>query len=112
MVQKYSKDVVMQEDGAKYHHAKIPTAFKTKEGVICLKWPAQSPDLSPIKNLWKQLKNAISARRYKIRSIYEIEVALQQEWAKIKEEALNKLMESMPKRISEMLSRKGGATHY
>jgi hypothetical protein len=41
-----------------------------------------------------------------------MEVALQQEWAKIKEETLNKLIESIPKRISEMLSQKGGATHY
>jgi hypothetical protein len=39
MVRKYGKDVVIQEDRAKYHHAKIPTVFKTKEGVICLKWP-------------------------------------------------------------------------
>jgi hypothetical protein len=41
-----------------------------------------------------------------------MEVALRQEWAKIQEEALDSLMESMPKRMKEMLKKKGGSTHY
>jgi hypothetical protein len=77
-----------------------------------LVWPPQSPDLSPIENLWKRLKDRISARRHRIRNIKEIEIALQQEWAKLKEEILNGLMESMPKRINEILKNKGGSTKY
>jgi hypothetical protein len=102
----------MQEDGAKYHFAKIPTANKDLHKVRRLDWPPQSPDLSPIENLWKQLKNAISARRHRIRTTEEMEVALRREWTKIQKESLEKLMESMPKWIAQMLKNKGGVIEY
>ena len=100
MRRKYGTEVVMQEDGARYHFAKIPTAYKDLYKVKRLSWPPQSPDLSPIENLWKQLKDAISARRHRIRTILEMEIALRQEWAKIQEETLEKLMKSMPIRMA------------
>jgi transposase len=62
-------------------------------------WPVKSPDLSLIENIWKYLKDRIARRRHRIRSIEEIEAALRQEWAKIEPKFLEKLMESMPKRI-------------
>jgi N-acetyl-beta-hexosaminidase len=51
MVRKYGKKVMMQEDGAKYHFAKIPTTYKTFYKVKLFSWSAQSPDLSLIENL-------------------------------------------------------------
>jgi len=112
MRRKYGREVVMQEDGAKYHFAPIPAAYKESHKVQRLDWPPQSPDLSPIENLWKQLKDRISARKHRIRSIQEMEIALQQEWAKIEEEVLERLMESMPNRINLMLANKGGSIKY
>jgi hypothetical protein len=53
MRRKHRKEVVMQKDGAKYHFAPILTAYKDFYKVQRLNWPPQSPDLSPIKNLWK-----------------------------------------------------------
>jgi transposase len=100
------------EDGAKYYFAKVFTAYKAFHKVRLLIWPPQSPDLNPIENLWKQLKDAISRRRHRIRTIEEMEHALRQEWAKIQKETLEALVESMPKRIAMMLKNKGGSTKY
>ena len=58
------------------------------------------------------MKDRISARRYRIKTIEEIEMALKQEWAKIEEEFLDKLMESIPRRIKQMIQNKGGSTKY
>ena len=58
------------------------------------------------------MKDRISARRHRIRSIEETEIALQQEWAKIEEEILDGLIESIPKRIDQILKNKGGSTKY
>jgi hypothetical protein len=41
-----------------------------------------------------------------------MEVALKQEWARIIEETLEKLVDSMPRRIKQMLKNKGGLIKY
>jgi hypothetical protein len=51
MRRKYGPEVVMQEDGAKYHFAPVAARYKNSQKVRCMPWPAQSPDLSPIKNI-------------------------------------------------------------
>ncbi len=112
MVRKYGNGVMTQEDGAKYHFGKRAAAYKKLHKVHLFPWPAQSPDLSPIENLWKQLKDAISVRRHQIRTVEEMEHALRQEWDKIRKETLEALIESMPRRISQMIKNKGGSTKY
>ena len=51
MRRKYGPDVVMQEDNALWHKAKLVTNYLDKQKVKRLRWPPQSPDLSPIENL-------------------------------------------------------------
>jgi hypothetical protein len=46
------------------------------------------------------------------RTIEEMEIALQQEWAKLEAETLDKLMQSMLTRINQMLTNKGDSTKY
>jgi hypothetical protein len=41
-----------------------------------------------------------------------MEYALRQEWDKIRKEILAVLVESMPRRIAQMLKNKGGSTKY
>ena len=112
MVSKYRKEVVIQEDGAGYHYTKMLAAFKARMKVKILSWPPQSPDLSPIENLWKQMKDRIARRRHRIRTIEEMEAALRFEWANIEEELLVTLVESMPKRMAALKKAKGGSTKY
>ena len=79
MRRKYGTKVLMQEDGAKYHFAPAAATCKDQKKVKRLRWPAQSPDLSPIENLWKQVKDAVSSRYHWIRSIDEIAIIIKEE---------------------------------
>ena len=51
MVKKYGSDVVMQEDNAPWHTATIIGKYLANKGIKRIKWPPQSLDLNPIKNL-------------------------------------------------------------
>lgn len=47
----YGLDMVIQEDNASWHKAKIVTNWLTGQKVKTIRWPPQSPDLSLIENL-------------------------------------------------------------
>lgn len=52
----------LQQDGAGAHFAKVTTDFLKGEGVnfwLKGKWPGNSPDLSPIENVWGIMKETI-----------------------------------------------------
>ncbi|KIM99231.1 hypothetical protein OIDMADRAFT_127314, partial [Oidiodendron maius Zn] len=72
----------------------------------------QSLDLLPIENLWNRIKNIIARKRYRIKNISMMEVALQEIWPEIKGERLDKLNESMLYRLDAYIKNKGGSTKY
>ncbi len=54
---------VFQQDNAKPHPAAITTAWLCSRRARMLNWPACSPDLSPIENIWCIIKWEIHQRR-------------------------------------------------
>ena len=47
-------DASLQDDNARPHNARITENFLQAHGVERMQWPAVSPDLNPIENLWDQ----------------------------------------------------------
>ena len=56
-----------------------------------MQWPAQSPDLNLIENLWKQLDDKVRLH-CKFRNVEELYQVLQTAWSQIKQVQIDKLI--------------------
>ncbi len=89
-----------------HHTAAITTARLRSRRVRVLNWPACSPDLSPIENIWRIIKRKIRQRWPWTRTLQ------QQEWDQIPTPKLQKLITSMPRCLQTVLKRRGDATPW
>ncbi len=71
---------------------------------------ANSGDLSPIKNVWRILKQRVKIR--KARNEDELQQYIVEEWERITIDEINKLIETMPDRINQVIEREGDVTEY
>uniref|UniRef100_A0A3Q3JGX1 Tc1-like transposase DDE domain-containing protein n=1 Tax=Monopterus albus TaxID=43700 RepID=A0A3Q3JGX1_MONAL len=75
-----------------------------------MEWPAQSPDLNPIENLWGDIKNVVSEA--KPRNAEELWNVVQLSWAGIPVHRCQKLVDSMQHRCEAVLRNSGYTTKY
>ncbi|CAH2004254.1 unnamed protein product [Acanthoscelides obtectus] len=102
--------VKFQQDNAPCHKAARTMAWFRENCIELLDWPAQSPDLNPIEHLWGLLKRKI--RRHTFKNKEDLKRRLREEWNALTYEECNKLVRSLPKRISAVIKAKGGTTKY
>ncbi|CAB5392164.1 unnamed protein product [Rhizophagus irregularis] len=50
---------IFQEDNAALHRSRVVMAAHENAGIVTLDWPAQSPDINPIENIWAEMKMMI-----------------------------------------------------
>lgn len=103
-------DFIFQQDGDPKHTAKIVDQWFVKQRIKKLDWPAQSPDMNPIEHLWTVIKRKVQERSPKNKK--ELEQVLREEWELLDKKTLENLVESMPRRVAEVIKAKGGHTRY
>jgi transposase len=94
-----------QQDGAPAHRAKKTMKCLLKRVNVIDGWPPNSPDLSPIENVWGILKVRIAARGPS--TVEELGQMLQEEWDKLEIDVINRLMASIPGRFQLCIAQEG-----
>ena len=101
------------QDGAPCHKSIKTTQFLNANGIDCVPWPSYSPDMNAIENVWNVLKRKLF-RFGSGGSRDELIAKATHIWntdPDVKATA-TACVQSMQHRVSELVLRKGGHTHY
>ena len=102
---------VLQYDGAPCHTSASSRRYLESKAIRHLSdWPAQSPDLNLIENLWNELKRTV--REMNPTNLEDLWKAADAGWAAISSEKIRRLYDSMSRRICAVIAAKGGNTKY
>ena len=104
-------DFVFQQDNASCHKSRMTMRWFQRHNFQVLDWPAQSPDLNPIENLWATLKRKVDAKR-PFKNMAALREAAKAAWSEIGEDELCNLLSSMPLRVRLVREAKGGTSEY
>ncbi|RCN47603.1 hypothetical protein ANCCAN_06377 [Ancylostoma caninum] len=77
-----------------------------------MQWPACSPDLNPIENLWAIVARKVHPNGAQHNTVNDLKVAVLSACASIPMDTINNLVSSMKNRIYEVILKRGGPTKY
>jgi len=98
------------QDGDRAHTARATAewlAARNPPVTVLEGWPANSPDINVVENVWAPLKDRIAARQPKSKE--QLIKFARQEWAKLGPDDFRKLIDSMSRRLSLV---RGGPIKY
>lgn len=103
---RYGQEYVFQQDNASIHVSKAMKQFFIDKNIDLLPWPARSPDLNIIENVWAELCRYIYDGK-PINSLLELRNRIQEASVHINTEYIQKLYASFNTRVSDCLKAGG-----
>lgn len=103
-------DFIFQQDNDSKHTAGVTKRFFENRRIKVLPWPAQSPDMNPIENLWEIVKDRVAELQPK--NVAELRAKILEVWSQIPAEMCQKYALSFTKRSLKLCRNKGRSTKY
>ncbi|GFX25316.1 transposable element Tc3 transposase [Trichonephila clavipes] len=90
---------VFMDDNATCHRTLAVQDCLDSEGIQRLVWPARSPDLNPIENVWDTFGRQVAGRNYPPTNKNTLIRALTEDWDKLPQQLLDNVLQSMVRRV-------------
>ena len=110
-IQFHGPNVTFMHDNARPHSAAITKQFLATNNVNVLDWPANSPELNPMDQVWDELGRRVR-RNHVILTVNDLAAALQAEWATLSAPFIQRYVNSMRRRITACIAQNGGHMKY
>lgn len=110
----FGDDFIFQQDNCSTHVSVYSSDRFAELGVELLAWPSRSPDLNIIENCWSVIAHEVYDGR-QFASEKDLWPAIDRAVSHInahKQDALQKLFDSIPRRLLDCVDRKGDLTDY
>lgn len=109
-------DMIYQHDGAPAHRAQVSRDYLEDNNINLLRWPAQSPDLNIIENVWQILKEEVGDLNHVGKNeVDELIRIIKTSWDRIRNdrpEIITNLYASIPDRLRECMRVNGRQIKY
>lgn len=101
-----------QQDNAAIHTSRATKTWLTSHNIPLLQWPACSPDLNPIENVWGIIVRKVYAENHQYGNVEDLKNAIIKSWNEISDQVRKNLISSMGRRLFQVAEKRGGTTDY
>lgn len=108
----WQPDHLFMQDNAAIHRSGSTMAYLTHNEIAVLPWPACSPDLNPIENVWGLMVRDVYRDNKQYATVAELKIAVVEAWSNLNLHTLDNLARSVPNRLIEVVKCSGGPTKY
>ncbi|MBW0494444.1 hypothetical protein O181_034159 [Austropuccinia psidii MF-1] len=105
------KELTLMEDSALIHTAIASQQWREENRIRKLVWPAYSPDLNPIRNLWFKMKYVVT-NLFNPKRMDELTFAVNAVWETLPFDHVEALLLSLPARMQMVVDQNGAPTRW
>ncbi|GFV73440.1 transposable element Tcb1 transposase [Trichonephila clavipes] len=103
---------IFQQDNARPHVTRFVKRLFVNHQIELLPWPARSPDLSPIENMWFMVAQRLTQITPPAATPDQLWQRVEAAWSAVPQEYIQSLFKSMPRRVAAGISNNGGYSGY
>lgn len=112
--QLYPENFIYQHDNCPVHTANVVRTWLHNNNIETLPWPANSPDLNPIENIWGLLTKKLYSQNINFLNVNHLWDSIENAWEELAadENYMQQLANSMPHRLNTVIAVNGRMTKY